>query len=98
MSNLANPASSEGDSLPRSLRSAREGESLGRPSEVRRLLLVGHEPALSQLASRLLDSSEGANLKLKKGGCCLLSFEDLPSPSNGRLVWWLPPRLLRKLR
>jgi phosphohistidine phosphatase len=69
-----------------------------RRPEMRRILVVGHEPALSRLAVRLLDSSEDANLKLKKGGCCLLSFDDLPSPGNGRLVWWLPPRLLRKLR
>jgi phosphohistidine phosphatase SixA len=69
-----------------------------RRPEMRRILVVGHEPALSRLAARLMDSSEDANLKLKKGGCCLLSFENLPSPGHGRLVWWLPPRLLRKLR
>ena len=67
-------------------------------TELRRVLVVGHEPGLSRLAARLLDSSEDANLKLKKGGCCLLTFDELPSRGNGRLVWWLPPGLLRKLR
>ena len=66
--------------------------------ELRRVLVVGHEPGLSRLAARLVDSSEDSNLKLKKGGCCLLAFEDLPAAGKGRLVWWLPPRLLRKLR
>jgi phosphohistidine phosphatase len=70
---------------------------LRRRPELRQVLLVGHEPALSRLAARLLDSKEGANLKLKKGGCCLLAFEDPPEPGKGRLIWWLPPRLLRKL-
>jgi phosphohistidine phosphatase len=65
---------------------------------LRRVLMVGHEPGLSRMAARLVDSSEGANLKLKKGGCCLLAFDETPSPGNGRLVWWLPPRLLRRLR
>jgi phosphohistidine phosphatase SixA len=66
--------------------------------DLRRVLIVGHEPGLSRLAARLTDCSEGANLKLKKGGCCLLRFDDPPSRGNGRLVWWLPPRLLRRLR
>jgi phosphohistidine phosphatase len=65
---------------------------------LRRVLMVGHEPGLSRLAARLMDSSEDANFKLKKGGCCLLAFDDLPSRGNGRLIWWLPPRVLRKLR
>jgi phosphohistidine phosphatase SixA len=65
---------------------------------LRRVLVVGHEPGLSRIAARLLDSGEDANLKLKKGGCCLLTFDELPSRGNGQLVWWLPPRVLRKLR
>jgi phosphohistidine phosphatase len=66
--------------------------------DLRRMLIVGHEPGLSKLAARLTDCSEDANLKLKKGGCCLLRFDEPPSQGNGRLVWWLPPRLLRRLR
>ena len=68
-----------------------------RPSRTR-VLVVGHEPDLSELAARLIGAGSHANLALKKGGCCMISFNDFPPRSPGQLVWWLTPRLLRKLR
>jgi phosphohistidine phosphatase len=68
-----------------------------RPSRTR-VLVVGHEPDLSELAARLIGAGSHANLALKKGGCCMISFDDFPPRSPGQLVWWLTPRLLRKLR
>ncbi|HXJ91258.1 MAG TPA: phosphohistidine phosphatase SixA [Terriglobia bacterium] len=62
-----------------------------------RVLVVGHEPDLSALAARLTGAGRQANLGFKKGGCCLISFDEFPPQSPGRLVWWLTPRLLRKL-
>jgi phosphohistidine phosphatase len=68
-----------------------------RPNRTR-VLVVGHEPDLSELAARLIGAGSHANLGFKKGGCCLISFDEFPPKSPGQLVWWLTPRLLRKLR
>ena len=68
-----------------------------RPSRTR-VLVVGHEPDLSELAARLIGAGSQANLGLKKGGCCMVSFEEFPPRSPGQLEWWLTPRLMRKLR
>jgi phosphohistidine phosphatase len=68
-----------------------------RPSRTR-VLVVGHEPDLSELAARLIGAGRNANLAFKKGGCCMINFDEFPPRSPGQLVWWLTPRLLRKLR
>jgi phosphohistidine phosphatase len=70
---------------------------LARHLERRRVLLVGHEPDLSQLAGRLIGAGRHANLGFKKGGCCLIRFTEFPPKMPGELVWWLTPRILRKL-
>ncbi len=67
-----------------------------RPSRTR-VLVVGHEPDLSELAARLIGAGTHANLAFKKGGCCMIRFDEFPPKSPGQLVWWLTPRLLRKL-
>lgn len=63
----------------------------------KRVLVVGHEPDLSEMAARLVGAGRHANFAFKKGGCCLITFDEFPPKSPGRLVWWLAPRLLRKL-
>jgi phosphohistidine phosphatase len=63
----------------------------------RRVLVAGHEPDLSDLAARLVGAGRQAGLAFKKGGCCLIVFEQFPPKSAGQLVWWLTPRILRKL-
>jgi len=68
-----------------------------RPSRTR-VLVVGHEPDLSELAARLIGAGSHANLAFKKGGCCMITFNEFPPKSPGQLEWWLTPRLLRKLR
>jgi len=62
-----------------------------------RVLVVGHEPDLGELAARLIGAGRHAKLAFKKGGCCLITFEEFPPKSPGQLVWWLTPRLLRKM-
>jgi len=62
------------------------------------VLVVGHEPDLSELAARLIGAGSHASLAFKKGGCCMISFDEFPPKGPGRLEWWLTPRLLRKLR
>lgn len=61
------------------------------------VLAVGHEPDLSLMAARLIGAAHHAKLAFKKGGCCLITFDEFPPKSPGQLVWWLTPRLLRKL-
>jgi phosphohistidine phosphatase len=63
----------------------------------RRVLVVGHEPDLGGLAARLIGAGRNANMAFKKGGCCLITFNEFPPKSPGRLVWWLTPRIMRKL-
>ena len=70
---------------------------LGNRPEHRRVLVVGHEPDLSSLAARLTGAARQARFGFKKGGCCLIEFEGSPPRPPGQLVWWLTPRLLRKL-
>jgi len=62
-----------------------------------RVLVVGHEPDLGELAARLIGAGRNANMPFKKGGCCLITFSEFPPKTPGRLVWWLAPRVMRKL-
>lgn len=59
-----------------------------------RIALVGHEPDLGVLAAHLL----GATLApaFRKGAVCRIDVERLTPGGRGRLVWFAPPRLLRK--
>jgi phosphohistidine phosphatase len=62
-----------------------------------RVMLVGHEPELSQLASLLLTGSiDGLQLDLKKGGCIAIAIRTL-APRVATLEWLVTPRTLRKL-
>ena len=70
---------------------------LAKHANRKRVLVVGHEPDLSELAARLMGAGRHANLAFKKGGCCLITFDEFPPKSSGQLVWWLTPRLLRKM-
>ncbi|HEX2091644.1 MAG TPA: phosphohistidine phosphatase SixA [Longimicrobiaceae bacterium] len=60
--------------------------------------LVGHEPDLGRLASWLLSGQGRSFLPLKKGGACLLGFEELPEAGQAVLRWALAPGQLRRLR
>jgi phosphohistidine phosphatase len=68
---------------------------LAQHQERTRVLLAGHEPSLSKFASELIGAGQAANLAFKKGGCALITLEGFQPP--GLLVWWLTPRVLRKL-
>ena len=70
---------------------------LGTHSDRRRVLVTGHEPDLSTLAARLVGASSRANFAFKKGGCCMISFDEFPPQSPGLLMWWLTPKVMRKL-
>jgi phosphohistidine phosphatase len=62
------------------------------------LALVGHEPNLSLLASRLLiGESERVRLELKKGGAVLLELDGTPGSGAAFLRWSVSPKILRSL-
>jgi len=70
--------------------------------------VVGHEPHLSSWVSWCLTGGRNPNierpslqlrpiLQLRKGGACLLRFEDAVGPSRGKLLWLMTPAVLRQL-
>ena len=59
--------------------------------------IVGHEPHLSTLVSWLLTGKSESRLDLKKGGACLVHFEEAPKAGRGQLLWLLTPNQLRAL-
>jgi phosphohistidine phosphatase len=61
------------------------------------IALVGHEPALSEWASDWLSARHSPAFAFKKGGAALLECEGYPEAGSCGLVWWLPPKILRRL-
>jgi phosphohistidine phosphatase len=64
---------------------------------VENLLLVGHEPLLSETASYLLTREKALRLELKKGGVCCVEVESFETGSSAVLQWILTSRQLRLL-
>jgi phosphohistidine phosphatase len=61
-----------------------------------RIALVGHEPAIGELAARLIGSRHA--LEFKKGAICRIDLDELPPAGPGDLRWMLTPKILRALR
>ncbi len=59
--------------------------------------VVGHEPQLSYLVSKLIGAGDRASVELKKGSACLVALSADNQSGHGQLVWSLPPRVLRDL-
>jgi phosphohistidine phosphatase len=57
--------------------------------------LVGHEPDASRFLAHLL-GGVAERLPFKKGGAALVELDD-GAAGAGRLIWFMPPRLLRAL-
>jgi phosphohistidine phosphatase len=66
-------------------------------SDQKQILLVGHEPQLSNTISVLLSGTAGAEIRLKKGAMCCLEVDGLPPKKNGVLHWALAPKHLRQM-
>jgi phosphohistidine phosphatase len=62
----------------------------------RRIALVGHEPAIGELAARLIGSRH--SFEFKKGAVCRIDVEALPPSGPGNLRWLLPPKVLKAVR
>jgi phosphohistidine phosphatase len=61
------------------------------------VVLVGHEPNMHELASYLLTGDTAhVHIEFRKGGVAHLQFgESAPRPGAARLIWLLPPKVLR---
>ncbi len=69
----------------------------GRHAKRKSVLLVGHEPYLSNLISLLLSGGTNLEVRLKKGGLCKLTASELQYGRCATLEWLLTPRFLRAL-
>jgi phosphohistidine phosphatase len=68
---------------------------LAKGAKRHRIALVGHEPDLGELAAHIVGASRP--LPFKKGGICRIDVAGLSSKSTGTLVWFVTPKILRKL-
>jgi phosphohistidine phosphatase len=59
---------------------------------VAEVLLVGHEPSLSELISLLISGDTPASVLMKKGGLCKLSADSLQHGRCATLEWLLMPK------
>ena len=70
-------------------------QELGKHMKKASVALVGHEPNMGELAAHLI----GAKIPLpfKKGAIARIDFSIFPPRGKGQLVWFVTPRMLRKL-
>ena len=61
------------------------------------VMLVGHEPAMSEVVSRLVRGDAQVALDFKKAALCRLEVEEVVLGKCAVLEWMLPPKLLARL-
>jgi len=61
-----------------------------------RIALVGHEPAIGEIAARLIGSRHP--FEFKKGAVCRIDIDVVPPAGPGDLRWFMPPRVLRAIK
>lgn len=64
---------------------------------VEHLMLVGHEPYLSDLIAMLVAGEPSMSVTMKKGGLCRLSIENLVYDKCATLEWLLTPAQLTRM-
>jgi phosphohistidine phosphatase len=68
----------------------------GGDAEDATVALIGHEPSVSELVARLIGGARAEGLEFRKGGAALVELRGA-LPEGSRLIWYLPPRVLRTL-
>lgn len=71
-------------------------DDLEKQSRKSNIALVGHEPAIGEIAARLAGSKHA--WEFKKGAVCRVDLAALPPAGPGSLRWLLTPKILRSLR
>jgi len=61
-----------------------------------KIMIVGHEPSISIMASYLL-GTEKSVIEFKKGAVCRIDVGPEQAFGSGQLIWHLTPKMLRKL-
>jgi phosphohistidine phosphatase len=61
------------------------------------IAVVGHEPYLSQLLAHAISVKRPEAFDFKKGGVALVDLPDGLSARDGRLLWYVTPKVLRAL-
>jgi phosphohistidine phosphatase len=70
-------------------------EELSKHHRRHKIAIVGHEPGIGELASRLIGLRRA--LEFKKGAICRIDVAALPPAGPGQLRWFFSPRILRKI-
>ena len=92
---MAEPALAGGD-LDAMLEAAMARAQDAGEGEDATVVLIGHEPSVSELFARLTGGSRAQSLEFRKGGAALVELRGAPA-EGGRLIWYLSPRVLRTL-
>jgi phosphohistidine phosphatase len=61
------------------------------------LLIVGHEPCLSLLIGALAAVNADIAIRMKKGGVCCLSAQDLGLERRATIEWLVTPKILLRV-
>ena len=65
---------------------------------VESIAVVGHQPDLGHLISKIVQSDAGVlSIQLKKGGICCINISETVPTLRGDLIWFLTPKQLRML-
>lgn len=62
------------------------------------VIIVGHEPALSGLVSRIISGNEGGSIALSKGGLAKIRNYTFEARPSGELQWLLTPKLILEMQ
>lgn len=65
--------------------------------KIDRLMIVGHQPSLGEIAGEIAFGSPEHYIELKKGGVCSIDVEVARGKPEGSLVALLTPSILRKI-
>jgi phosphohistidine phosphatase len=61
------------------------------------IALIGHQPDLGEIISKIVQGSDGLSVALKKGSVCCISVTETVPQIRGRLSWLLGPKHLRMI-
>ena len=69
-----------------------------RLSGVEAIALIGHQPDLGELISRIVQRSSGSvSIQMKKGSVCCLDITETVPTLRGEIAWLMTPRHLRQV-
>jgi len=63
-------------------------------NHLEKVCIVGHEPHLGYVGSKLVGVDDSV-IELKKGAICRIDLDKFPPEKTGRLIWLMQPKQLR---